>query len=108
VSREFGTDSLTLRLDLPERLAWFDGHFPGEPILAAVVQVDWAIHYGRQLGFDPLAFSGMPRLKFKAVITPGDELMLRLTRKNSRLKFAYSIRARVHSEGTIEFLIDDQ
>ena len=38
----------TLQLTAPDNLLYFDGHFSGMPILAGVVQLDWAIFYGRQ------------------------------------------------------------
>lgn len=103
LSREVRADSLDLMLYLPANLLWFDGHFPGEPVLPAVVQVDWAVHYGRDLGCDPRKFVGMPRLKFKVVIPPESELKLSLGWKNLRLKFSYSSQPVTHSEGTLAF-----
>jgi 3-hydroxymyristoyl/3-hydroxydecanoyl-(acyl carrier protein) dehydratase len=103
LSRDAGADRLTLLLDLPENLIWFDGHFPKEPILPAVVQIDWAIYYGRKLGCDARKFVGMPRLKFKVVIPPGPGLKLALAWKNQHLKFVYTNQAVNHSEGSLEF-----
>ncbi len=36
-----------LALTVPDDLLYFDGHFRVAPVLPGVVQVDWAIHYGR-------------------------------------------------------------
>jgi 3-hydroxymyristoyl/3-hydroxydecanoyl-(acyl carrier protein) dehydratase len=103
VSRESGANSLTFMLNLPENLHWFDGHFPGNPILPAVVQVDWAVYFGNDLGCDARKFTGMPRLKFMVVITPGTELKLVLVWKNNQLKFTYTSSEGMHSEGMLEF-----
>jgi len=96
---------------IPADLVWFDGHFPDDPILPAVVQADWAIRCGRWLGFDPDRFAGFARLKFKAMIQPGMLVRLHLAKKGDDLKFAYESVAGLHSKGAVKFsgqYADDQ
>ncbi|MDH3510037.1 MAG: hypothetical protein OER85_04180 [Gammaproteobacteria bacterium] len=89
---------------IPASLNWFDGHFPDDPILPAVVQVDWAIRFGRRLGFDPDRFAGLARLKFRAVIQPDMLVRLNLAASGVALQFAYQSAAGLHSKGTVKFL----
>ncbi len=90
-----------------ETLAWFDGHFPNDPILPAVVQIDWAIHFGINCnlddGLDRNHFAGLNRLKFRAVITPDTVLRLTLGMADNRLQFTYESRDGLHSKGKILF-----
>lgn len=95
-----------LFLHVPARLAWFAGHFPGDPILPAVVQVDWAIHFGAGPGCARDRFAGFSHLKFRSVIGPDTVLRLTLTRAAGILQFAYESRAGVHSTGRIRFHVD--
>ncbi len=95
--------TLVLHLQIPTSLAWFDGHFPDDPILPAVVQIDWVTHFGADLGFDPRRFSGMDRLKFRSVITPETALVLRLEAAGDVLRFSYESASGIHSKGTILF-----
>ena len=90
-----------LLLHIPENLAWFDGHFPGDAILPAVVQIDWAISFGQPLGFSPAGFRGLERLKFTAVISPDTVLRLTLRTDGGTLEFAYSSAGKQHSKGRI-------
>lgn len=56
----------------------FQGHFPGQPILPGVAQVDWTITLARRAHALPPRLLRMEVLKFMAVITPGTRLLLDL------------------------------
>ena len=88
----------------PDLAAW-RGHFPGDPVLPGVVQVDWAIRLGEAL-FGPLGrFSGLDQLKFLAPIRPGCEVEVRLALDPARasLGFQYLGEAGRLSSGLVRF-----
>ena len=90
-------------LDVRSDLYWFRGHFPGNPILPGVVQVDWAMHFGAELGYVPQEFAGLARVKFKSIVRPPARLHLELTSRSSGLGFTFTSGETLHSAGTIRF-----
>jgi len=92
-----------LELTVPPDLLYFDGHFSVAPVLPGVVQVDWAIAWGREyLGLGG-AFGGINALKFQQMIRPLQPVQLELvhdTHKNS-LNFRYFSDAGAHASGRI-------
>ena len=98
-----------LNLYIPTDLKFFDGHFPGTPILPGVVQISWAIHYGGQI-FGALGeFRRLEKLKFQNVIQPGDTLRLALVwnAENRTLTFNYNGETEVYASGRITFSSGD-
>ena len=98
-----GGHIVTLKLS-PE-LSVFEGHFPGNPILAGVVQIHWATIYAADL-YGPMGeFHGMEQVKFFSLIKAGDPLELRLSydSERSRLKFGYFSKTAPKSSGVIVF-----
>lgn len=94
---------VTLDLDLPADLPCFRGHFPGFPVLAGVVQIDWVMQLAMaHLRCDEPAASDF-RIKFKRVITPGNPLTLTLGHDagRRRLDFVYRTGALVASQGHV-------
>jgi len=90
-------------LTVPADLLYFDGHFTVAPVLPGVVQVDWAIHYGRLHFGLAGAFAGMNALKFQQMIRPGVPLSLELTwdAVKRSLNFRYFSDAGAHASGRI-------
>jgi hypothetical protein len=87
-----GEEKVRLKLRLPRNLRWFEGHFPGLPVLPGVVQVDWAAHFARlYFRFDAMV-ANLSTLKFQKIIRPGDELLLELVSRRSgrEIEFMFS------------------
>jgi hypothetical protein len=84
-------------------LSWFAGHFPEQPVLPGVVQIDWAMLFAADLRFKAADFCGIPRVKFNAVILPDYILRLSLTKTAHGLRFVFASNRGVHSQGLIGF-----
>lgn len=72
--------SVRLVLKIDPELHWFEGHFPGNPVLPGIVQLHWAA----TVAVEYLGFKGVPaeikRLKFKKIVVPPNELQLIVTK----------------------------
>jgi hypothetical protein len=93
-----------LLLDIGPDLIWFKGHFPEQPILAGVVQLNWAGLLIQELfGFQQTPAS-IARLKFQHVVLPPAVLELTLACMSPQsVHFRYTSGDRVHSQGRLNF-----
>lgn len=95
--------AVELALRIPPGLPFFPDHFPRQPMVPGVVQLDWAISLGRaHLGFGG-DFRGLAGLKFQHPLLPGAQVTLRLAHAGGELSFAYRTAARPCSSGRIRF-----
>jgi len=98
-------NSATLLLQIDPKISYFEGHFNHYPLLAGVVQIDWAIYYGKKLLGCDGDFSGMEVVKFQQAILPSDQiwLTLRWEKEKQKLYFSYtSGENNNHSSGRIK------
>ncbi|PID63380.1 MAG: AMP-dependent synthetase [Gammaproteobacteria bacterium] len=92
-----------LRFTAAADLPWFDGHFPGNPILPGVSQVHMATRLAEELwGVQPASFD-VNRMKFNRVIRPGNSVLLSLSFRadTRRLDFRFTAGDELASSGTI-------
>lgn len=94
-----------LRLFIDPALPQFEGHFPGHPILAGVVQLEWAERFGRERFGISGEFAGLEALKFQHVITPGQHITLSLAWTPGRLEFRFHAAERQFSSGRLQFTV---
>ncbi len=89
----------------PRELIYFNGHFHGQPILAGIVQVDWAIAFGRRCFALPPQFRAIQMLKFQRLITPDAPFRLDLVYQpaSATLSFKISTALGTHASGRLLF-----
>jgi predicted hotdog family 3-hydroxylacyl-ACP dehydratase len=63
------------RLPIPPDLAWFDGHFPGRPLLPGVAQLAMVDDLLRAQG---RALAGFARLRFRREVLPGEDIEIEI------------------------------
>ncbi|WP_281660377.1 AMP-binding protein [Microvirgula aerodenitrificans] len=97
--------SVRLWLRAGAGLPYFDGHFPGRPILPGIAQIEWAIRFGCELFPLPATVQRLEVLKFQQVIVPDSVLTLTLDFDAARgsLTFAFDSDAGRHAGGRILF-----
>ena len=88
--REVGRTELDL--EVPASVPWFEGHFPGAPVLPGVVLIGWAVHHAHAFhGLGP-AITTLEQVKFKRPVLPGVRLTLVLKPNVAAGKLRYEYR----------------
>lgn len=101
--REIGENEAVFDLELPLDLRWFDGHFPGRPILPGVAQLHIASVLAEEVWGIVATGSEMSRVKFRRVMQPGDLVTLSLVRNGEdRLDFRYIQDNEVMASGALK------
>lgn len=79
---------------LPEpESRWFAGHFKDNPLLPGVAQLDMVARLYCQAFAKQAFVSRLSRVKFRKIISPGDELMLQLEPAKGEGRFTFQITA---------------
>jgi len=97
-------DEVILSIEISPRLEAFCGHFPDNPILPGVVQIDWAVRFAAiHLGIKELAVRDV-QVKFRNIIRPDNpiSLTLQFDRSKNRLSFTYQSNNSLMSSGHIK------
>ncbi|HEY6056966.1 MAG TPA: 3-hydroxyacyl-ACP dehydratase FabZ [Candidatus Limnocylindrales bacterium] len=99
---------------------FFQGHFPGLPVMPGVLQVEalaqtMAVYVAKQPGFgDRIGlFAAIDDCRFKRVVAPGDTLRLEVTMDKLGSRFGRgrgvaSVEGETACEATISFIIPGQ
>ena len=69
-------NEITADIHVPSDSPWFDGHFPGEPILPGVAQIGMVLDAIRKARKRDLRISSVRRVRFKRIIRPDDQLKI--------------------------------
>lgn len=69
-------NEISADIHVPPDSPWFDGHFPGEPILPGVAQIGMVFDAIRKARNQDLKISSVRRVRFKRIIRPDDQLKI--------------------------------
>ena len=94
-----------LALRVPPELRWFRGHFPDNPVLPAVVQLQEVLRLTASIWPELITLRRITNGKFRRPIHPADSLRLRLerARKAGKVRFTYSRGSETCSSGIFKF-----
>jgi 3-hydroxymyristoyl/3-hydroxydecanoyl-(acyl carrier protein) dehydratase len=90
VARRVATPVAEIEVVVPSDLRYFDGHFPGAPVVPGVVQIKWALEFARRYLDVGGGFAGLERLKFQQLMTPGTRATLTLEHAAAAHKVQFS------------------
>ena len=96
-------NSISLEIYIPETCLYFDGHFPGFPIMPAVAQMEMVIRFASRYLGTGVALSAIRRIKFTNLVRPNMPLLVKLAKKDHTLTFTIcSAKGEItYSSGTV-------
>ena len=99
--------SISADADIPMESAWFSGHFPQNPILPGIAQMDM-VHgmVERALG-GQVSIKRISRIRFKKIIRPGDRLEIKTSAINKETgSFSFSIMVNTETVCSGNMMVD--
>lgn len=101
-SETLTADGLLWTFEVPAELPFFEGHFPGHPILPGVVALSWMLAGAERFLGRPLAGIELLNVKFQTVILPGARVELSVVLKTGgRLAATIRSEAGAHASALI-------
>lgn len=94
VSTSSTDNSVEFQLFVAAELECFKGHFPQQPVLPGVAQLDWAIQLGCQHFGYPANVAKLEVLKFQQILLPDSAVTLSIDHNPAKQKLSF----RYHSE----------
>jgi len=97
--RQIAPNGLEARLKVPVDSIWFEGHFPGEPILPGIALVNSvyeAIERDAEEKGESLAITSLKRIRFTGPVRPGETPILTLTREDAHGEALYHFKVVVN------------
>jgi uncharacterized membrane protein/acyl-CoA synthetase (AMP-forming)/AMP-acid ligase II len=96
---------ILLEFTIPGESGYFNGHFPGFPILPAVAQIELVIRMASRYFGTGLHVSRSKRIKFSNMIRPGNSLRMELRYDEGRREIRFTIlgsgKDLVYASGTL-------
>lgn len=93
----FNDNKMVLNAEVPPESPWFDGHFPEDPTLPGIAQLEMAIDTIRLAGKQKVSVTKFRKVRFKRIIRPGEKLKIIATPRKSK-EGSYAFRIMVENE----------
>jgi 3-hydroxymyristoyl/3-hydroxydecanoyl-(acyl carrier protein) dehydratase len=97
-------NEISADVHVPQDSPWFDGHFPGQPILPGVAQIGMVCDAIQKTRNRNVRVSGVRRVRFKRLIRPDDRLKI-IAAPLTKEPGAYSFRLIVQDEAVCSGII---
>ncbi len=112
---ELSDDKIVALKNVTINEPFFQGHFPGVPVMPGVLQIEAMAQAGgilasRAVAFDPtthvMLFMAIDAVKFRKAVVPGDQLIIEVVplRKGRIFKMKGEIQVDGHVVSSAEFL----
>ena len=73
-SKKMEKDAVAARVTTDSDSPWFSGHFPNDPILPGIAQLEMVANLIAASREDDLRMTGLSRIKFRKIVRPGEQL----------------------------------
>ena len=67
-------EHMTRQVSVPADSIWYQGHFPGDPLLPGIAQLDLVLETIRREQEKPVRLTGLKRIRFKRIIRPDEPI----------------------------------
>ncbi len=90
ISFKADQDSVTWTLKITADLEFFSGHFPEQPVLPGVTQLDWAIKLGCEHFGYSVNVATLEVLKFQQLMLPDTQVELTISHNPAKAKLVFA------------------
>jgi acyl-coenzyme A synthetase/AMP-(fatty) acid ligase/3-hydroxymyristoyl/3-hydroxydecanoyl-(acyl carrier protein) dehydratase len=98
-----GSNFLEWACRVPHDLACLPGHFPDQPVVPGVLQLDWAMGLAAQLLEHPIEIRELSALKLLAPLRPGDSFRIQVRdNANHEIEFTVWSENHEHARGRVK------
>jgi len=98
-------DAAEQRFRFDENFIGFAGHFPGYPILPAILQTLLAQLLAEQLADGPLEFLGLEKAKFSLQLRPADEIQVKIAIRGREEMIRFAAELSCAGEPAASFIL---